>query len=383
MSNLHREIKQKEIPSFTLTRQNSLLHDKLVNCFSQIVNEGKFILDESVKALEKKISEFCEVDYAVGVASGSDALTISLMACDIGKGDEVITTPFTFFATAAAISKVGAKPVFVDIDPITLNINPNLIEEKITPNTKAIIPVHLYGCPAEMATIVKIAREYNLKIIEDAAQAMGAKSDGKAIGSFGDTGCLSFFPTKNLGAFGDGGMIVTNNLEIAEKIKLLRVHGAKTKYYHDMLGFNSRLDELQAAILNLKLEYIHQWNDRRRDIAKLYNSMLQAEIIVGKLSIQLPQEMNNDHHVYHQYTIRTQQRDKLQSYLKDNGISTAVYYPVPLHLQKFYTSLGYPTGSFPVAEAASSMVLSLPMFPELTDEEVEVVVGKIIDYFAV
>lgn len=381
MSNLLLQSNQINIPSFTLARQNSMLEKELLECFLQVVNQGIFILNENVKTLEDKISNFCQANYGIGVASGSDALDLSLIACGIGRGDEVITTPFTFFATAAAISRVGAKPVFVDIDLKTWNIDVNLIEEKITSKTKAIIPVHLFGCPAEMDAIMKIAKENNLRVIEDAAQAIGAQHCGEKVGSFGDTGCFSFFPTKNLGAFGDGGMIVTKDSKIAKKIKLLRVHGAKTKYCHDVLGFNSRLDELQASILNLKFKYIELWTQRRRELALLYNNLFQEHIRTDGLSIKLPQEPDYAYHVYHQYTIQTKQRDKLQNYLKSYGIASTIYYPIPLHLQKVYSSLDYHQGDFPVSEDACNEVLSLPMFPELTNEEVEIIVNAITSFF--
>ncbi|SNR85420.1 dTDP-4-amino-4,6-dideoxygalactose transaminase [Anaerovirgula multivorans] len=372
---------QINIPSFTLVRQNSMLEKELLECFLQVVNQGIFILNENVKVLEDKVSNFCQANYGIGVASGSDALDLSLIACGIGHGDEVITTPFTFFATAAAISRVGAKPVFVDIDPKTWNIDVNLIEEKITSKTKAIIPVHLFGCPVEMDAIMQIAKKNNLRVIEDAAQAIGAQYCGEKVGSFGDTGCFSFFPTKNLGAFGDGGMIVTKDSKIAEKIKLLRIHGAKNKYCHDVLGFNSRLDELQASILNLKFKYIELWTQRRRELAILYNNLFQEHIRTDRFSIKLPQEPDYAYHVYHQYTIQTKQRDELQNHLKSYGIASTVYYPIPLHLQKVYSSLGHHQGDFPVSEDACNEVLSLPMFPELTNEEVEIIVDAITSFF--
>jgi len=284
----------------------------------------------------------------------------------IGKGDEVITTPFTFFATAGSISRVGAKPVFVDIHPQTWNIDSNRIENAITSKTRAIIPVHLYGCPANMEEIMKLAKRYSLKVIEDGAQAIGASLSGISVGAWGDVGSLSFFPTKNLGAFGDGGMVVTSSREIAERVALLRVHGATAKYHHEEVGCNSRLDELQAALLNTKLKHLQRWTARRREIAKMYNS-----ILTGYPEIRLPFEPPETYHVYHQYTIATEKRDQLQDYLANCGIGTSIYYPVPLHLQKVYGHLGYTQGDFPVAESACHQALSLPMFPELTDLEVE------------
>ncbi|MFZ7102537.1 MAG: DegT/DnrJ/EryC1/StrS family aminotransferase [Peptococcaceae bacterium] len=374
--------KKTNIAGFNLTRQNVILSPELTECFLRVVEKGVFILGENVTALEDQIAAFCRVNHGIGVASGTDALVISLVANEIGPGDEVITTPFTFFATTGSIIRVGAKPVFVDIDPETWNIDTNLLEEKITPRTKAIVPVHLYGCPAEMNMITQIAQKYGLRIIEDAAQALGAKYREQMVGTCGDAGCFSFFPTKNLGSFGDGGMIVTGDAEIAERIKRLRVHGATSKYCHDILGYNSRLDELQAAILNVKCKYIEQWTQRRREIANLYTKLFQDAINTGKLMIKLPQEPDYGYHVYHQYTIQTDRRNRLQEYLHNWGIGSTVYYPIPMHLQKVCSFLGYDTGDFPVAEAACNEVLSLPMFPELTDGEAEVVVEKIVKFFA-
>jgi len=369
------------IPSFSLVRQNQLLKEKLTDCFLLLLDKGRFVLNENVSTFEKKISNYCTVNHGIGVANGSDALYLSLIACGIGQGDEVITTPFTFFATAGSIIRAGAKPTFVDIDNETWNIATELIEEKVTPNTKAILPVHLYGCPAKMDKILQIAKKYKLKVIEDAAQALGAKYQGQRVGSLGDLSCFSFFPTKNLGAFGDAGMVVTDNPDIAEKVSLLRVHGSKIKYHHDLLGCNSRLDELQAAILNMKLNYLEQWTQRRRKIAELYSNLFKKHISAGSLSIKLPQEPKYAYHVYHQYTIQTNQKNELQKYLKNKGIGTTVYYPVPLHLQKVISSYGYRKGDFPVTETACKEVLSLPMFPELTDKEVSYVVDRVVKFF--
>ncbi|OEH86567.1 transcriptional regulator [Desulfuribacillus stibiiarsenatis] len=364
-------------------RQNKTLKKEIKKCFSQVVESGNFVLGDNVRILEEQISYFCNVKQGIGVANGSDALYLSLLACGVGNGDEVITTPFTFFATAGAITRTGAKPVFVDIDAKTWNIDANLIEEKITTRTKAILPVHLYGCPVEMDAIMEIAKRYQLKVIEDAAQALGAEFKGQKVGSFGDTCCISFFPTKNLGAFGDAGMVLTNNPDIAERIKLLRVHGAKKKYCHEILGCNSRLDELQAAILRTKYKYFEQWTNRRRQIAKKYHDLFQKQsIIVDGVNIKLPHEPTYAYHVYHQYTIQTKQRDQLKEHLKQNGVETTVYYPIPMHLQEVFAPLGYGDGDFPIAEAACNEVLSLPMFPELTDKEVGYVVQSIIDFFS-
>mgnify|MGYP001016457837 CR=1 FL=1 len=372
---------QQFIPSFTLVRQNNALKDELVTTLTEVIESGMFILGENVATLEKKIAQISQAKYGIGVANGSDALYLTLLACGIGPGDEVITTPFTFFSTAGSISRTGATPVFVDICAETMNIDPSLIEEKITSKTKAILPVHLYGCPAEMDEIAEIAKAYHLKVIEDAAQAIVAEYKKKKVGSLGDACCFSFFPTKNLGSFGDAGMVVTNDEEIAEKIKVFRVHGAKIKYYHDYIGCNSRLDELQAAILNKKLKYLPQWTERRREIAGLYTTLLQ-NIVNDSSALICPTAPDHVFHVYHQYTIRTDRRDELKNYLSANGIGTAVYYPVPLHLQKAFAHLGYKQGDFEVAEKTCTQVLSLPMYPELTDEEINSITKKVADFFA-
>ncbi|HPU02206.1 MAG: DegT/DnrJ/EryC1/StrS family aminotransferase [Firmicutes bacterium] len=371
--------KPVQIPSFDLTRQNAELKDELLEALASVIERGQFILGENVSAFEKEVARLCGVKFGIGVGNGSDALYLALLALGIGPGDEVITTPFTFFATAGSIARTGARPVFVDIDAATWNLDPALIEAKITPRTRAILPVHLYGCPAEMGAIVALAEKYNLKIIEDAAQAIGAAYKGKKVGSFGDAACLSFFPTKNLGAFGDAGMVVTDNPDLADKVRLLRVHGARPKYYHQLLGVNSRLDELQAAVLKLKLEHLSRWNERRRSIASLYSQLLKGLAEEGLL--RLPSVPEGMEHIFHQYTIQAGERDKLQAWLKERGIGSTIYYPQPLHLQKVFASYGHKEGDFPVAERAAREVLSLPMFPELTDDEVKIVAEAIIEFF--
>ena len=371
--------KPVQIPSFDLTRQNAELKDELLEALASVIERGQFILGENVSAFEKEVARLCGVKFGIGVGNGSDALYLALLALGIGPGDEVITTPFTFFATAGSIARTGARPVFVDIDAATWNLDPALIEAKITPRTRAILPVHLYGCPAEMGAIVALAEKYNLKIIEDAAQAIRAAYKGKKVGSFGDAACLSFFPTKNLGAFGDAGMVVTDNPDLADKVRLLRVHGARPKYYHQLLGVNSRLDELQAAVLKLKLEHLSRWNERRRSIASLYSQLLKGLAEEGLL--RLPSVPEGMEHIFHQYTIQAGERDKLQAWLKERGIGSTIYYPQPLHLQKVFASYGHKEGDFPVAERAAREVLSLPMFPELTDDEVKIVAEAIIEFF--
>lgn len=337
-----------------------------------VLDNTSFILGEEVEKLEKEIAKYCGVRYAVGVNSGTDALLLSLMALDIKERDEVITTPFTFIATAEVIALLKAKPVFVDINPKTFNVDPTKIEEKITKKTKAIIPVHLFGQPADMGPIMKIARKYKLKVIEDAAQAIGAEYKGKKACFFSDTGCLSFFPSKNLGGYGDGGMVVTNSKKIADKVKMLRQHGSKIKYQNDVLGINSRLDTLQAAILRVKLKYLDRWAREKNKVAERYNKLLKG---VG--DIRTPYREKWAKHVYHQYTIRTKKRDKLAKYLKKQGIPTMVYYVKALHLQKAFKYLGYKKGNFPEAEKAAREVLSLPIYAELSGKDQDRIVRKI------
>lgn len=371
------------IPGFSLARQNTELREELLQVIGRVIDGGMFILGENVQALEGEIADYSETRFGIGVASGSDALYLSLQACGIGPGDEVITTPFTFFATAGAIQKTGARPVFVDIDQNTWNIDPNLIKQKITPQTRAIIPVHLYGCPADMDPIITLAQEHNLRIIDDAAQALGARYKGNRVGSLklSDVACFSFFPTKNLGCFGDGGMVVTNDPRIAERVRLLRVHGAKPKYHHHVPGSNSRLDEVQAAVLRLKFANLEKWTKRRREIAQVYDRALSG-LSINNDSINRPLEPDYAYHVYHQYTLQTTKRDELQAFLKERGVGSTVYYPVPMHLQGAFAYLGHRLGQYPLAEAACNQVLSLPMFPELTSEEAEYIARMVVDFFA-
>jgi dTDP-4-amino-4,6-dideoxygalactose transaminase len=362
------------IPFVDLKAQYDSIKDEINEAIQNVLNNTSFIMGEELKKFEEEFAQFCDVKYAIGVANGSDALILALRACGIGEGDEVITVPHTFIATTEAISNVGGKVVFVDIDPKTYTIDVSKIEEKITEKTKAIIPVHLYGQPADMDPIMKLAKKYNLKVIEDAAQAHGAEYKGEKVGSLGDVGCFSFYPGKNLGAYGDAGMVVTNNEEIAEKVKLLRNHGRITKKYeHDIEGYSSRLDNLQAAILRVKLKYLNEWNDKRRNNAKRYNELLSN--INGIIT---PYEAEYAKHVYHLYVIRTdKERDKLREELKSKGIATGIHYPVPLHLQPAYSYLGYKEGDFPVTEKVSQEILSLPMFAELNDEQIGKVVKMI------
>ena len=363
------------IPGFSLTRQNAELEQEVTEAILDVMRGGQFILGENVAKLEKEIADLCEAEYAIGVGNCSDALYLALRACGVGPGDEVITTPFTFFATAGAIAHTGAKPVFCDIDPGTFNIDPSRIEDAITERTKAILPVHLYGQAADMDPINSIAKKYSLYVIEDAAQAIGAKYKGRPVGSLGDIACFSFFPTKNLGAFGDGGMLTTNDPELEERIRMLRVHGSKKKYHHEILGCNSRLDELQAAMLRVKLKYLDAWTNTRRALAERYREKLN----VAGNAIVLPTEMEWAYHVYHQYTIRVPNRDAVQEELKARGITSKVYYPLSLHLQPVFKDLGYEPGDFPESEKATEEALSLPMFPELEYAEQDRVVEELRD----
>ncbi|HDP70013.1 MAG TPA: DegT/DnrJ/EryC1/StrS family aminotransferase [Actinobacteria bacterium] len=356
------------IPLLDLQAQYRSIKNEMDAAVMEVMESCHFILGSKVQELEERLATFCGTKYGVGVANGTDALILSLEAMGIGPGDEVITTPFTFFATAECISRVGAKPVFVDIEPDTFNLNTGLIEEKINENTKAIIPVHIFGQPVDMDAIMTIAKKYNLKVVEDACQAIGAEFNGKRIGGLGDTGCFSFFPSKNLGCAGDGGAVVTNDTDLAEKIQLLRQHGSPKKYHHTVLGHNSRLDALQAAILLVKLKYIDSWNDKRRENAYLYNELLKG------LDVVTPYELDNIKHVYHLYIIRTKKRDILEKALKETGIGTGVYYPLPLHLQEVYADLGYKWGDLPESDRASKETIALPLFAELKREQIESVV---------
>lgn len=336
--------------------------DEFMEAFAGVLRSGQFIMGPNVRAFEEETAFYLGVKHAIGVNSGTDALVIALRALGIGPGDEVITTPFTFFATAEAISMVGATPVFVDIDPATYNLDANLIEDAVTERTKAILPVHLYGQAADMDPIVEIARRHNLKVVEDVAQAMGGHYKGRPLGTIGDAGAFSFFPTKTLGGFGDGGLIVTNDDNVAEMARMLRTHGSKKKYYNEMLGYNSRLDEVQAAMLRIKLRRLDEANERRRAVASRYREMLAA--VPG---IELPHENTNSYHVYHQYTIRIKDRnrDEVQHHLKEQGVSTMVYYPFPLHQLQVYKDAN---ARLPHAELASKQVLSLPIWPGLNEE---------------
>src|SRR5574344_2322570 len=331
------------IPILDLTRQYKEIGEEAEKAVVEVMRSGQYILGKHNKGLQEELEKFIGVKYTVGLNSGTDALHLALRALDIGKDDEVITTAFTFVATAEAIGIVGAKPVFVDIDKDTFNIDAEKIENAITPKTKAIIPVHLYGQPANMEVIMDIAKRHNLFVIEDCCQAIGAKIGDKKVGSFGDIGCFSFFPTKNLGGMGDGGLLTTNSQAINDRVLSLRNHGGAIRYHHDEIGVNSRLDEVQAAILNVKLKYINEWNKKRRENAYRYN-----ELFANCKDIQTPKELDNTYCVYHQYTVKIPNRDEVHKMLQESGIGAMLYYPIPLHLQKVNAFLGMKEGSLPI-----------------------------------
>ena len=372
-------LNNNHVPSFDLQEQYRMLEPEITQAVTEVLHSGHYIMGPQVEAFEREMEAYTGVKHAIGVANGSDALLLALMALGIGPADEVILPAFTFFATAGAVARLGAKPVFADIDPVTFNIDSGSLEGLITPKTKAIIPVHLYGQMAEMDAIVKIAQKHNLRIIEDAAQAIGSQYNGKGVCSFGDIGCLSFYPTKNLGACGDAGMVLTNNDSLAERLRILRVHGAKKKYYHSILGFNSRLDEIQAAILRVKLRHLPEWTKARQEIANRYHAGLQ--MLDAQRRLSTPKTRSNATHVFHQYTLWTENRDALVRHLQDHGIGTAVYYPLSLHLQEVFQVSGAVPRELPNAEKATQCALSLPMFPELTAEMINHVIGQINLFF--
>jgi dTDP-4-amino-4,6-dideoxygalactose transaminase len=362
------------IPISDLKRQYELLKPEIDSAIKKVFSDSWFVLGKQVEEFEREFATYCGTKYAVSVGSGTEALHLALVACGIGAGDEVITVPNTAVFTVSAISFAGAKPVFVDIDENNYLMDTKKLEKAITKKTKAIIPVHLYGQCANISEIMRIARKYKLKVIEDACQAHGATYRDHKSGSIGDFGAFSFYPSKNLGCYGDGGMIVTNNRKAAEKLKMLRNGGQKQRYYHDIKGFNSRLDEIQAAVLRVKLKYLDKWNDNRRTMAHLYGKLIKNSKIV------LPSETTGAKHVFHLYVIRTKNRDKLQQYLKDKGIQTLIHYPVPVHRQKAYSDLKIKAGVFKVAESAAKEILSLPMFPEITEAEIMEVSEAINNY---
>jgi dTDP-4-amino-4,6-dideoxygalactose transaminase len=357
------------VPLLDLKGQYATIRDEVREALDRVIESQHFILGPEVEALEKEVAEYSQCRFAVGVSSGTDALLAALMAFNIGPADEVLTTAYSFFATAGVIARLGATPVFVDIDRETFNIDPASIEAAITNRTRAIIPVHLYGQMADMDAILEIGRRRKIPIIEDAAQAIGAELNGRRAGSLGEMGCLSFFPSKNLGGFGDGGMVITNSTELADRVVMLRNHGFRTRYHNEILGGNFRLDAIQAAVLRVKLKYLDQWTEGRQRNAALYREHIRCA--------QLPVERPGRRHIYNQFVIRSSRRDELIAHLKQNEIASEVYYPVPLHLQKCFSGLGYRKGSLPVSEQAAETTLALPIYPELTPEMIRYVAAVI------
>jgi dTDP-4-amino-4,6-dideoxygalactose transaminase len=365
-----------KVPLLDLEAQHSALREELRAAALRVMDSQQFILGPDVKTLEDEIRDYTRARHAVSCASGSDALLLALMALDVKAGDEVITTPYSFFATAAAITRTGARPVFVDIDPATYNIDVSKIEAAITERTRAIMPVHLYGQCAEMRAIMEIADRHGVAVVEDAAQAIGAEDDGQQAGTIGAIGCISFYPSKNLGGMGDGGMLTVNDDELAKRLRTLRVHGSEVKYYHSLVGINSRLDSLQAAILRVKLPHLDEWSTARRANAARYDQLFEDAGLLEEIG--LPRVRPGARHIFNQYVIRAGAgRDALLEYLKRNDVGADIYYPVPLHMQECFKYLGYGEGDFPEAERAARETLALPIYPELTSEQQSYVVETI------
>ncbi len=375
-----------KVPFFDLKPQFASIEGEVKSALDEVFKTQQFILGPAVTQLEQAIAQYCKAPHAVGVASGSDALILSLMALGIGPGDEVLVPPFTFFATAGAVSRVGATPVFVDIQEDSYNIDPLQFERKITSKTKAIIPVHLYGQCADMDPILQVAKNRKISVIEDAAQAIGAEYQprpggsgqraGQRAGQIGDLGCFSFYPTKNLGAFGDAGMVVTRDPDLAQRVRILRVHGSEPKYIHKWIGMNSRLDSMQAAILLVKLKHLESWTQERQRKAERYRLLFQ-DLLPSVPGLRLPTVQYHNRHIFHQYVIRAPKRNDLRQFLNEQGVGTDIYYPVPLHLQECYSFLKCRPGDCPVSEKASEEVLALPIYPELTEEQQAYVVDRI------
>lgn len=364
-----------------LRAQYQTIREEIMEAVARVMDSQYFILGPEVKSFESEVAAYLGAPYAIGCGTGTDALVLALLAAGVGRGDEVVTTPFSFIATAGAIAWIGAKPVFVDIDPLTYNLDPARIESALTPRTRAILPVHLFGLSADLKPILDLASRKGIAVVEDACQAIGARYHGRAVGTWGDSGCFSFFPTKNLGGAGEGGLITTNSAESAERIGMLRVHGSKRRYYHDILGTNSRLDALQAAILRVKLRHLDAWADGRQRRAERYRSLFAEAALTDRLV--LPAPPSSDYiHVYNQFTIRVKERDALRDYLSQHRIPSEVYYPLCIHLQPAFAHLGHKPGEFPIAERASQEVLSLPAYPELSDANQELVVKNIADFFS-
>jgi dTDP-4-amino-4,6-dideoxygalactose transaminase len=375
------------VPLLDLKAHHEPLQKEILDAVEQVFKSQAFILGSEVGKLEERVAAYCQAKYGIGVTSGTDALLIALMALGIGPGDEVITSPYSFFATAGVVARLGAKPVLVDIDPRTFNIDPAKISQAITPKSKAIIPVHLYGQCADMAPIMEFARRHKLSVIEDAAQAIGSEyRDGRRACSMGTVGCLSFFPSKNLGCLGDGGMVVTNDPDLAERIRILRVHGSQPKYYHKLIGGNFRLDTIQAAVLNVKLNYLDGWTKRRQENAARYEALFQQSGLVQKGKVRLPEPVYRDkgikhYHIYNQFVPRVERRDDLIAHLKQKGIGAEIYYPVPFHLQECFRYLGHKAGDFPESERAANETIAIPIYPELTMAQQTEVVEAVASFY--
>jgi len=364
------------IPYLDLKAQIKPLRAEIDAAIARTIDNCSFCLGPDTAQFEKEFAKFCGAEYAIGFNSGTSALHVALMLLNVGPGDEVITTPYTFVATSWAISYVGATPVYVDVEDGTMNLDPKLVEKAITPKTKAIMPVHLYGQPFDLDPIREICRKHNLPLVEDSAQAHGAKYKGKTIGTFGEVSCFSFYPGKNLGAAGEGGALVTNNPEFAKRAKSLREHGSTVRYYHDEVGFNYRMEGIQGAVLGVKLPHLRKWTAERQRVAKRYAELLKD------LPLQLPTEASYAESVWHLYVVRHPRRDELKAHLEANGVGCALHYPLPLHLQKCYDSLGHKVGDFPVSEKAASQCLSLPIYPELTETQIQRVAEVVRSFFA-
>ena len=400
--------KTQPVPLLDLKAQYQTIREELRAAIDRVSESQHFILGPEVEGLEREVADYSQCEFGIGVSSGSDALLVTLMAIDLKPGDEVITTPYTFFATAGAVSRLGGKPVFVDIDPLTFNIDPAAIEAAITERTRAIIPVHLYGQMTGMKAIMEIAERHNLYVIEDAAQAIGSEEEGRRAGSVGHFGCFSFFPSKNLGGFGDGGMVTTNDAELADRVKLLRNHGYRPKYYNKVVGGNFRLDAIQAAVLRVKLKYLDQWTEARQRNAARYRDLFneaglslnpdslpylqtdgsderaaggETSPLANANGVVLPVEAPGGRHIYNQFVIRSGRRDELMNFLRECQIGTEIYYPVPMHLQECFADLGYAAGEFPKSERAADETLALPIYPELTEEMLASVVLSIATFY--
>lgn len=385
------------VPLLDLKPQYQSLKSELDEAIIKVAESQYFILGPEVKSMEEAFCEYLNCKHAIGVSSGTDALLLALMAIDIQPEDEVIVPTYSFFATAGVVSRLNAKPVLTDVDPITFNIDPNDFEKKITDKTRAVIPVHLYGQSAEMDRIIEIAKAHNIKVIEDAAQAIGTQyKDGRFVGTIGDIGCFSFFPSKNLGCYGDGGLVTTNDDELAEMLTIKRVHGGEPKYYHKVIGGNFRLDAIQAAVLKVKLPHLDSWSQQRRENAELYTKLFIENDLSEETGKARFDEVNNvllpkplykeqkdvkNYHIYNQYIIRVEKRDELRSFLAEKNIGSEIYYPVPFHLQECFIDLNYKKGDFPIAEFSADTSLALPIYPELSDEQVKYVVDSIKEFF--